>query len=1742
MELIINYQNELCSRISKAKVNFKKSPKERITKEYLEGRLESVDQLWLEFLSGHKELLRTYERKDLNASDYVKSETYDKCEEIFMEYKCELKILLSKFNQQCNKDELSASNVTQTKSSHVKLPKINIPSFSGNYSEWPTFRDLFHSLISQNVSLDKVQKLHYLKSYLAGEAEQLLRHIPIQETNFDRCWQLLEERFNNKKYISHQVLKRLFSQKNLLTESASGLKDLVDTTNDCLATLSNLGIDVRSWDIVIIHILTLKLDSESRRQWEFSVTTNISSDELPTYNQFKEFLTQRFRAIEFLDTKSTAGYRSQTNKVKALHVANETKISCPFCTEGHRLSQCKNFQQKTVDFRRKFVQDNNVCFNCLGSNHSANNCRTNLKCRICKRNHHSLLHPTSSGSNVNVNTAEVNNGGRSATLTEGASASSASFDAGQQTSNVVSCFATGKSQQQVLLATAIVMAMATDGKRYSVRALLDQGSQGSFITESTVQYLGIKKLPVTNQVTGLGGNKNVVSKAMVIIDIQSRVNPNVIIPVKAYVLNNITSVLPSRRVEIIKWEEINELLADPQYYIPNKIDILLGAEVYSQVLQDGLRRGPFGTPIAQATSLGWILSGGANSNAKASANINVMHCCTNENNEMLKKFWELESDIPQPREAMFTKAEQQCEEHFNENTRRDKDGRYIVRLPFVNGTPEVTGSKEIAEKRLRSLEHRLNKDEYLKLKYRDVIDEYLTLGHMEEVPKSEVNNAKAIYLPHHAVIRQDKDTTKVRVVFDASCKGKNNQSLNDQLLVGPTLQPELRHIITQWRKAPICMAADIVKMYRQVKTDMQDADYQRILWRDDKTGDLKHYRLTRVTFGTAAAPYLAVKSLQQVAHDHGADYPSAAEIILKHFYVDDLMTGVQNIEEGKNLYREMNELLGKGGFSLQKWTSNSEELLQEMKDSEKEKKNVQTNGKGMEEELKIKTDEVMKIVGLTWNRSEDSFRYQVDMIDVREPATKRTIISDISRFYDPLGWVGPSIIISKMLIQKLWLAGLNWDETVPTNILNEWKTYKSELMLLSNVSIPRWIGLRSNEFIELHGFSDASKDAYAAVVYARVIDSNGQIHVSLIAAKTKVAPVKQVSIPRLELCGAVLLTRLIMDIASVMEIEKTYLHAWTDSTVVLAWLNSHPSRWKVFVANRVSEIITNLDPHHWSHVSTKCNPADAASRGQSPSELVQNQMWFEGPNFLRHDPIEYSKPKEISTNIEEVKIKAHCATIDESILKRFSSLTRMVRVMAYCIRFVHNLKRKITDRTFGFLTTQELNNALNCCIRQCQKDNFSAELHFIEKKENLPKRSNLRSLNPILDQNQILRVGGRLEHASLSTSRKHPILMPKESHLTNLIVMEAHKQTLHGGPQLMLCYLQAKYWILGAGRLVKSHFRSCVTCVKNTGNTQTQLMGQLPSARSTPARPFLSSGVDYAGPIQIRTSKGRGNKSHKGYICLFVCMVTRAVHLEAVTDLTTEGFLQAFKRFVSRRGYCSEIWSDNATNFTGAASELKRLFRNEKGSMVQEIAESLATNGCSWNFIPAKAPNFGGLWEAGVKSLKYHLKRTIGVSTLTFEEMSTVLAQIEACLNSRPLSVLTGNDDEEVTVLTPGHFLVGEALVTPPDHNFESSNVSSLRRWQYTQRMTQDFWRQWSRQYLTKFYKRYRWSSQMPQPKIGDVVTVREDNLPVCKWLYGRVIATHPGQDNLVRVVTLKVKGGTIKRPVNKLCLLPVTH
>lgn len=314
-------------------------------------------------------------------------------------------------------------------------------------------------------------------------------------------------------------------------------------------------------------------------------------------------------------------------------------------------------------------------------------------------------------------------------------------------------------------------------------------------------------------------------------------------------------------------------------------------------------------------------------------------------------------------------------------------------------------------------------------------------------------------------------------------------------------------------------------------------------------------------------------------------------------------------------------------------------------------------------------------------------------------------------------------------------------------------------------------------------------------------------------------------------------------------------------------------------------------------------------------------------------------------------------------------------------------------------------------------------------------------------------------------------------------------------------------------------------------------MGDLPHQRLQPARPFSKSGVDYCGPINIKEDRGRGKRSVKAYIALFVCLCTKAAHLELVSNLTSSAFLSAFKRFISRRGNVSEIHSDNATNFVGGKNELTNFITSDefKNSVRKGLQDQI-----KWFFIPPKSPNFGGIWEGNIKSVKRHLKRVIGSALLTFEEMCTFLTRVEACLNSRPLTPLSA-DPNDLSVLTPGHFLIGESLTAPPERDLQDVNLNRLDRWQITERMRQQFWKRFQREYVTQLQTRNKWKTA-PERSLtpGCLVLLVDEQTPPMTWPMGRVLEVHPGSDGLVRVATVRTSKGVYKRAASKLSILPL--
>jgi transposase InsO family protein len=897
--------------------------------------------------------------------------------------------------------------------------------------------------------------------------------------------------------------------------------------------------------------------------------------------------------------------------------------------------------------------------------------------------------------------------------------------------------------------------------------------------------------------------------------------------------------------------------------------------------------------------------------------------------------------------------------------------------------------------------------------------------------------------------------------------------------------------------------------------------------------------MTRATFGVSASCFAANMAVKQNAIELAHKYPLAAEAVLKSFYVDDGLAGAKDIKSAITLQRQLQDLFTHGGFMLRKWNSSEPLVLQAVFPDFRESREVHpiSDSSGYTSTL-----------GVNWNTVNDTFHISISGSPPSDTVTKRTLASDIAKVFDVLGWFAPTTVTMKILLQRVWELGIDWDDAVPDNIREVWLKWRLELPSLSAKGIPRCYSPKGCNIVstQLHGFCDASEDAYGGVVYLRLTDSKGGVHTSLVMSKTKVSPIKRLTIPRLELCGAEVLARLLHSVKETLHIPLSDIHAWTDSTIVLSWLRGNPRRFKTYVGNRVSEIVDKIPPERWKHVVSGDNPADCASRGIFPSELLQHHLWWTGPHWLVLEQSQWPKQDNPSIELPTEEEREVCL-VSVSLsgqpvvsFERYSSLTRIQRVVAWILRFVNNCRpyKKVTSETPG-LTVSELATAETYLVRFSQEAQFTEEITLLEAGKDLPSGSNLLSLHPFIDSNGVLRVGGREQNSQLSYVQMHPMILHGKHPLTRLVVRSEHQRLLHAGPMLVSSAVARRFHILGMRKTVRSVTRQCVTCRRQSVKPTPQKMGQLPTERVTPGAVFEKVGVDYAGPLQVKYGMVRKPVVVKAYICIFVSLSVKAVHLEVVSDLTSAAFIAALRRFIARRGYPTLIWSDNGTNFVGANNELKELydFLSQQKAMTA-ISEFCTSHRTEWRFIPERAPHFGGLWEAAVRSTKKHLRRVVGDVRLTFEELTTVLSQIEACLNSRPLVPIYLPDDDGVETLTPGHFLIGHPICALPDPASSFRPVTMLRRWDLCQNLVRHFWKRWSSEYLTSMNKFTKWHYPTRNLRVGDVVLLQDDGMIPTKWPLARVAEVHSGKDGMVRVATVRTAKGSYKRPVNKLALL----
>ena len=824
-------------------------------------------------------------------------------------------------------------------------------------------------------------------------------------------------------------------------------------------------------------------------------------------------------------------------------------------------------------------------------------------------------------------------------------------------------------------------------------------------------------------------------------------------------------------------------------------------------------------------------------------------------------------------------------------------------------------------------------------------------------------------------------------------------------------------------------------------------------------------------------------------------------------------------------------------MNLREWASNSSEFVDSLPEADQ--------AKGTQH----------KCLGLNWDTAADAMMTPAIRAIDQIIRTKREVLQAISMFFDPLGFHSPTLVLAKTLMQDIWRGQFDWDDHLSPELLSRWHDIATEMDKASMIKIPRFTGLTPCDTTkyELHVFCDASQIAYGTGAYLRKIDS-GRASSDIIFSKTRVAPLKTVTIPRLELLATLLGARIIKFLKSQLPITLDEVCLHTDSSCVLGWLRSKKSQ-PVFVERRLTEI--RQDPSvRFCYTPTEENPADLPSRGRPPAAHSHN-MWWHGPSWLS-DP--YGSPPSFPGEDPPVTVSDSLPPTDTLLVEasspqtpfnidpeRFSSWNRLIRVTAWTARFIDNVRALGQKQQDSTLTSAELQLAKFRWILAEQQNHYTDVRTALRDKK---KRELIKRLDLFVTDNDIIRCGGRLKYADLKEDTKHPALLHKNSKVTRLIIQHAHVSAFHVGVNHTLSRLREEFWLPKGRNAVKSIVHQCIVCTRAEGGPfASPPMPPLPAERVNQSPSFTFCGVDYFGPMFVKVEAGENKKV---WVLLFTCLATRAIHLELVADMSTEQFLLAFRRFVARRGCPSRIWSDNAPQFKHADKTLREVWKSIADD--EDVQSFIATKGVQWTFIVEHAPWMGGYYERLIGIVKQALRKSLGKNRLTSNQLATLLCEVEAVINTRPLLYLDDEFRGQGGPLTPAHFLTLRSFIVFPHVDYDNDDPDICittflsRSWKQGQHLLQQFWSVFKSEYLHSLRDRpvsfpLRGGQVSAQPSVDSVVLIKDDDSPRGTWKMGRILRLHPGTDGVARSATIVLPSHKeIKRPISLLYPLELVH
>ncbi|XP_063968310.1 uncharacterized protein LOC129267694 [Lytechinus pictus] len=1488
-------------------------------------------------------------------------------------------------------DQLAATILDQMSLNH--LPPPEPPVFDGSSLQYPTWKRSYDLLIERK-NIRTEDKFYYLLKYLKGQPLQLVQGYSLLGDAFSyaAAKQALESRYGDPFVLSNAYRDKLESWPRINKRDSQGLRMLSDFLKQCCTAMQTIGNlaqldDERENRKILAKLPDHLIISWGKRVAKWREThrntfpsfqafsnfieeeANIACDPVTSLNSVKELKVEKKRTV----LGAISMYTSTDQRPQPPRKGRKQEQVCLLCKEHHQLGICQKFLSMTLKERKNYVRENGLCYGCLKRGHTSRECNRKHTCSVCKKRHPTSLHEYWNRSDEESHSVQMG--------AQPANDSSWPIEQLRTSSSHTTVNHMTKNRQAVRCSSVVPVWISQKDSidERLIYALLDTQSDTTFLLESTKEAMNLHGSKVNLLLSTMSRkNERIPSEKIQGLTVRAHNSTKVINLPAVYTRD----IMPANREHIpvpevaASFPHLTEIAEELLPLQECEVGLLIGYDCASALTPRNIIPSPDGDgPFGMKTDLGWSIVGVANQKefeVSPDDRIGFSHRLItyeipnelNENttskgksvifshNVTIKEeinpssvLRMLEADFSDLRSSKepFSQNDVRFMRIMKDNVRVLDDGHYETPLPFKENAPKLPNNRYMADKRLQHLKRKFERDPNYHRSYTEKMEALLEKGYAELAPELKAEDSPVWYIPHHGVIQPNK----LRVVYDCSaqCKG---QSLNDHLLTGPDLTNALVGVLCRFRKDEIAFSCDIKEMFHQFRVREDHRDYLRYLWW--KNGNIHQdpmeLRMTVHLFGASSSPGCSNFCLKQIATDHADKFgDDVKDFIHRDFYVDDGLKSVPSAKDAVDLASRTRQLCEKGGLHLHKFISNNKEVMESVPEPDR--------AKGVSKTDLLGTDSPMeKALGVLWCIESDTLKFRLTLHD--KPLTRRGVLATVMSIYDPLGLLAPVILRGKQILQELCKKAVDWDDELPDDQRSKWEKWRADLLNLDLISIQRCYkpaGFGDVKKMQLHHFSDASTTGYGECTYLRLTNDEGKVHCTLLMGKARVVPLKPITVPRLELTAAVISVKISAFLQRELVPPNTEEFYWTDSNVVMGYINNDTKRFHVFVANRIHQIRQHSTPSQWKHVGTHDNPADLASRGATVNQLLSSS-WFNGPEFLwenKADEFKQEDEFDVEPDDPEVK-KAHtnivrghskpCAfEIDR--LDRFSCWIRAKRAVANCLRLKSLLKQQCRERGLPIssrtrksshqivphkLTMKELNQAQLEILKAVQRDEFHDELTAIQNRAakgndmNTGKRyrrkhqgySRFHRLDPFVDSDGILRVGGRLTCAAGSYESKHPVILPKNHHITELIIRHCHIQTAHQGRGMTTNQLRSSgFWVVSGSSTISRFINKCVTCRRLRGESQWQKMSNLPKDRVEPSPPFTYSCMDVFGPWVIKD----GRRELKRYGLLFSCMASRAVHIETLNSMTSDSFINALRRFLSIRGPVRQLRSDRGTNF-----------------------------------------------------------------------------------------------------------------------------------------------------------------------------------------------------------------------------------